>query len=131
MKIAITNNTNAPGNTPRPLRLPKGPTIQVGKTRIISAEDWAKKEGNLSLRAWYRAGAILLEEVEDDENEEGAGPSVDVAVTLTEAEAEALTKAQLTDLLNTRYPDLANSGLNKAELVALVLSAQAAEASKD
>lgn len=126
MKIAIKNNTNAPGNTPRDLRLPNGPTIQVGKTRTISAEDWAKKEGNLSVRAWYRAGAILLEEVEDDEDGmEGPGSSVDDRSILSEEQLDALTKAQLIDLLDAKYPDLAKSGLNKPELVALILSAQA------
>lgn len=52
-------------NTSRsPLGLPRGPIIDPGKT--VRVNDWDKKESNIVVQAWLKAGALTVEAVEDD-----------------------------------------------------------------
>ncbi|QIG73249.1 hypothetical protein EVC02_028 [Rhizobium phage RHph_N17] len=126
----ITNTTQSQ------LVPPDGPTIPAGGNRLISSDEWAKKESNAVVKAWIAAGALVVEPAEGDS--ETVDTDGDAGEGLQQGNAnegdgagEKLTEAQLGDMSNDALKQFieskggtVKSTWNKAELIAQAVEIQ-------
>lgn len=116
---------------------PDGPTIPAGGNRLISSDEWAKKESNAVVKAWIAAGALVVTDAEGDESlpvdtdanegkgtDQGAGDgSNEPVATLTEAELGEMTNEALKEFIESKG-GVVKSTWNKAELIAQAVEVQ-------
>lgn len=116
---------------------PNGPTIPAGGNRIISDDEWAKKESNAVVKAWIAAGALVVSNADDDDSEtdegsagdgQGLAPNTDDGgngepVKLTEAQFGEMTNDALKEFIESKG-GIVKSTWNKAELIAQAVEVQ-------
>lgn len=120
---------------------PDGPTIPAGGFRIV--QDWEKKESNEVVKAWIRAGALVVSDPDKDEAKAAEANAPDAVENApapapapapepekasdepkTEAELNALTNDELKAAIESKGGTV-KSSWNKAELVAQALELKA------
>lgn len=115
------------------LVLPDGPTVPAGGNRLISDDEWAKKESNMVVKAWVASGALVIDGGSDEDEgstDDGQGfvPNANDGgtgepVKLTEAELGEMTNEALKEFIESKG-GIVKSTWNKAELIAQAVEVQ-------